>query len=264
MREQTWNERHPHTEHYRWFQDLMDLHALTQSWFRELNIDQGSEEYQFKRVSAPDVKKNLRILSNLTQSSVPSDFETYLDDSYPEEFLARLEQTVWIVQAWSLKSILEKTPKKEVSALLNVLEKSSWKAGQVCLRKRWPDLAKKKETDIRVLVALFQDSPFSGFPGRRAFLIRRAVTDELSVHLLACPHQKKYLEVQATADELCRLHHHWMHGFAYGVNHQIAAEYTSHTPSKIKKNAPVDQSQKDIMRPYCIQRWFYHQSTPSP
>ncbi len=243
MREQPWHIRKPNYEHYRWFTDLMDLHAMTTSWFRDLNIDQNSQNHQMKRVLAPEMKDNLQILSSLTKSSVPSDFEGYLDDAYPEEFLDRLEQTIWIVQAWSLRSILEKTPKSEIDALRNILEKSSWKSGRQCLQERWQELAKKGETDIRILVAVFRDSPFSGYPKHNPFLIRRAVTNELSVFLLNCPHQKPYLEVQSVADELCQLHHHWMHGFTYGVNTQIACEY--HAKKKDDKNS------------LCSQRWYY-------
>lgn len=183
------------------------------------------------------------MLEAITRTTLPTELETLLDDSTPEELLSRLEYTIWAMQAWTYSNIFQKTPANERDALRNALEQSSWKAGRQCGQDRWAKLPKRYRNDIRDLLRTLQDSPLSGYPHRKAFLILRGTPQVVQLELLSCPHTSPYHEVQAIASPLCELHSHWMRGFLYGIHHQTLLEH-------------IVSSKKGGKR--CQQVWCFH------
>lgn len=225
MREHPWHIRRPTTEHYRWFADLIDLHAITTNWLKSLEWDERQLPHQLKRVATPAVRESLVLLDALAETAVPNQLDSLLDQSMPEELLSRLEQTIWAVQAWTLRNILEKTQDSESDAVRNALEQSSWKSGRDCSTRRWSafpaEYAGGAAPDLRRMFALLSYSPISGYPNRPFSLIRRSTRDELTVELMSCPHLSSHLEVQPVADALCHLHISFMRGFLYAKNTRI-------------------------------------------
>ncbi len=246
MQSTPWHLRQASFEHHRWFQDLIDLHALTHQWLSDFEVNEAQHEHLLQRVLAPEIREHLPLLNQISNTTLSSEFESVLHETYPEEFLKRFEETVWTVQAWSLQSLLEKTPSGEKPALMNSIEKSAWKAGRICLQKRWPHLVDSGQDDIRILASLFQNSPLSGYPDRKVHLVQRATAQSMEWILLDCPHRRMPSDTGSIADELCRVHHHWMHGFAYGMNPRIASDYL---PRKIKLASES---------PLCGQKWYLH------
>lgn len=244
-----WHLRRPSTEDYQWFRNLVDLHMLTAEWLGSLKMEREATPHQLRRVLSPSVQESLWMLEKLTQSSIPNDLESLLDDSKPAEMLSRLEYTVWAVQAWTVMNILDKTPREERSAMRNVLEQSSWKSGRACAKRRWPEFPDGYRSDLRGILAAFRSSPFSGYPRHSTFLVKRATGSELQLELLGCPHQSRYLEVQAVADDLCHLQTHWMRGFAYALNPTVMLDYL-----------PVQRSQFRARsgNRRCLQSWRFH------
>ncbi len=239
MREYPWNVRRPSTQHYQRYRNLLDLHALTQQWLKDLNVERAP--HLLKRGVGSEVHETLWMLENLAEAATSPNESTgassadtgrglsdILDDTTPDDVLGRLERTVYAVQAWTLAGILDRTPKEERRAILNQLEQSSWNAGRTCAQSRWPHLEPHSRSDLRGILCAFNDSPLAGAP-ERTFLIRRAVSDELILELRACPHCLPYPEVQPSAPHLCNMHAFWIRGFAYSLNTRISIEYTPQT-----------------------------------
>src|SRR5687767_9404239 len=105
-----WHLRQPTIEHYKWFENLTELHQLTLSWLDDLNLDQKSFPHQLKRAMSPGVWQSFDILEDINTVQVPKTLDDVLDQSSPEELLLRLQHIVWAIQGWSLKKILAKTP----------------------------------------------------------------------------------------------------------------------------------------------------------
>jgi len=249
MRENPWHIRRPTTEHYQRFRNLIDLHQLTCTWLEDLNLDQPTTPHQIKRVGIPGIAESLRVLENLTSRTVPKDLEDFLDESYPDELLDKLQQTIWVMHSWSLRSIFEQTPRDEWAALRNVLEQSSWKAGRDCCKRRWKQIPVYATKNLRGILAAFQDSPLSGYPKFSSFLIKRATAMELDLELLQCPHNSPFLEVETVADDLCPLHTHYMRGYVYHLNTTVLMDY---------KNGIRGSKKQDR----CSQRWYFHLGGP--
>ena len=242
MKEYHWHTRQPTTEHHQWFQNLMDLHQLTRAWSIDLDEKRTSAVYHIKRVADLDIQNNQTILDKFSTNPIYGKLEFLLNDKYPEEFLPQMEHMVWAVQAWNLRSILERISSEERGALMNTLEHSSWKAGRECSLKRWPQIPDTVKNDLCAVFAALLDSPLLGKTQRRMFLIKRAIASELEIELLACPHQTPYPETVPIMDELCALHTHWMRGFVYALNTQLVVDYKlrNHHPSR------------------CLQHWKFH------
>lgn len=198
--------------------------------------------HQLKRVLSPGTRENLDILESLTQTSDPSELENLLDNSYPEEMLLELEHTVLTIQAWSLRSIISRTPAQERSALNNSLEQTSWLCGRNCSQQRWTLIPDFQRNDMCSVLAALQDSPLSGYPHGNAFLVRRSTSTEAQIELLNCPHRMPHPDVTPIADELCLLHTDWIRGFVYGINTKIILKYTNRPVDKPNSYCQIDLS----------------------
>ena len=222
MKESPWHLRLPTTEHYQWFRNIMELHQLTQTWQRKLQIIPSCVGNQFEGVDEA-----------LQQLEPHSEFnlENILDDSQIEELLNQYHYSVWLYQALSVKQIGEKE--------FPLLKEISWSLGKLCAEKRWAKLPKKHALPLRKALFALQDSPLSGYPHREAFLIKRSIDSELQIELKHCPHQSVIPEVKSVADLLCTYHSQWMQGFAAALNPKIQIEHQHRTPR-------------------CLQRWFFN------
>lgn len=232
MRENPWHLRIPTAENSQWFSNLVDLHEITTSWVKELLSEKPS--YVLTRGIDKEVSESLWMLDSFTQT----DLGHFMDDTQPTDVLARLEHTIWAVQAWTVDNLEKNSPVTQKSSLESLLTQICWRKGKECAENRWKALIKKGITiPLQNILLALNHSPFSGYPYRSGFLIRRATQREIEIELTLCPHQIHYREVSPCADILCRLHSQWMRGFAYGLNSQVSMEYRTQTPR-------------------CIQRWF--------
>jgi hypothetical protein len=222
MREHPWHLRRATTRHYQWFRNLLDFHGLTNAWLKDLEIDRPP--HLLSRGINKQVAENLWMVDLLPER----DLETLLDDTYPDDTLGRLEQAIWAVQAFTLSSLLDRaSDATRKGAMMSILEQSSWKHGRECAKSRWPALVGRLDEDLRKIFQSLQDSPMSHYPHGSAFLLRRAIKAELQVELRACPHRSSFAEVRPVASELCRLHFHWMRGFAYALNSRVSIAQAS-------------------------------------
>ena len=230
-----WHQRSPVTEHYQWFRNLVELHELTKAWLTEVQIDRPS--YFLTRGFSRRVGENLWMLESLSEKKM----EDFLDDTHPNDMLARLDHAVWAVQAWTLTHFQIHCPPGDRESLSSLFEQLSWKAGRKCAQTRWKNLISTRPNpslDLKTILLALHDSPFAGYPQKNPFLIQRALTQEITLELFCCPHQQKYHEVGVVADRLCELHWHWLRGYAYGLN--------SKTSGELKKSSPR-----------CIQHWYF-------
>ena len=159
-----------------------------------------------------------------------AEFHSLLDDTAPDDLLARLEQTVWLVQSWSLSAILERNTGKDAGAAINMLEQASWKCGRDFAMARWKRSARDHSPLlIQDALAAFRDSPMCPPPPARAFLEKRSTRTRSEIELMGCPHMSRFSETRAVAGHLCPLHAGWTRGFAYGLDTRIAVEYSPGT-----------------------------------
>ena len=237
MREHPWHTRRPTAEHFERFKNVIDAHGITTGWLSDLAPEQSkqseTESHVLRRAMAPGIHQKMKTLEEFTQRTVTGGLEGLLDESYPDEVLERMENAVWTVQAWLLKSVLEKTEKSERPATRNLLEQSSWKSGRSCALKRWPQFPKKAKEDLRGICNALQGSPMKGF------LIRRATAWDLQLELMACPHSNLRTEVKEMAHELCSLHAHWMRGFIYAFNTTIVLTHEMRPKNAEKNGDPL-------------------------
>src|SRR5690606_27633027 len=231
------------------FANLLDLHAMTKAWLKELNLDQPPTPHHLKRVLSPGIRDSFWKLETVSRSAVPREIEMILGEGNPDDVLSKLGYTVRAIQAWTLRSILEQTPSEEASALKNLLEHTSWKAGRECGSRRWQRTAEEPRQDLRGILAALQDSPLSGYPRNSTFLVIRALPQNARVELLDCPHQSRYVEVQPVVDELCALQTFWMRGFAYSLNSRVLIDYRPVTSEEREKR--------------CTLHWHFHSAGPS-
>lgn len=230
MREQTWFSRRPTATHEQWFRNLVDLNELTNAWIKQLQQTERATHSMSRGVGA-DITDQMWMLGWLGNQGL----ESLLDDTLPDDTLGRLDRTVWAVQGLALGSLHSKSGANK-QALDTQLEQIAWKQGRLGAEMRWPRLAKSGKAGLREAFHAFAHSPLSGYPHRDGFLIKRALSDEILVELRACPHRSHYPEVAPVADRLCRLHAHWMRGFAYALNSKTSLEHV-------------------IQEPRCVQRW---------
>ncbi len=220
MREQPWHLRRLSTEHYLWYRNLLDLHALTREWLNELKLN-GNPPRLIERThpAYPDLASeadlNLQTLEKL------------LDDTDPNDLLGRLEKAIWTVQSWVLwKTKAQKRPQSE---LKTILEQASWRAGRDCAHRRWKILHPESDSihpgDLRSILASFHDSPLSGFPKMEGFLIRRATATEVELQIRNCPDQQEQEGLKKEiAPFLCELQGYWVRGFVYYFNPRVSVD----------------------------------------
>ncbi len=231
-----WHERLATHSHYRRFEYLVELHRLTETWLRELQVQRPT--HSLDRGLSPEVAGNLWMLENPSERGLAS----LLDDTSAEDVLSRLERTIWATQAYTLGQLLERTPAKDRSALDSILEQSSWKLGRAFAEKRWTHLASETRENSRRLLLAFADTPFGA---ASSFLVLRATEQEAHIELHHCPHQSVFSEVKRIADELCTIHHHWVRGFAYGLHHKL----------QVKHQMTTSPNGETLQR--CGQHWYF-------
>lgn len=240
MREHPWSLRRPSHEHYRWFNNLLDLHWLTREWIKDLSLRENDPSHHLKRAITSGLGETYAVLEKITETSVPPELDLILDEMLPEELLQRLEHLIWVIQSWSVHNILSHTSKDERTAVFHALQQTAWTVGRQCADRRWKNLEPAAREDLRALSSILQDSPLAKASRSHGFLVVRSTEEELILQLLQCPHRSKYYEVRPVADELCELHFHWIRGFTYGIHTRLHCEYV---PRMIDPEAPEKSSQ---------------------
>jgi hypothetical protein len=218
-----WNQRKALLTHHRWFRNLVDFHHMTRGWVEEATSER--EAHQMERAPSPEMIDDIKLLDALPDARL----DTLLDDTDPTDLLARLEYSVWAVQAWTYTSLTGRISGSEKEKLNSVLEQSVWKQGRAAAEKRWHHAEKQTRgnfsEDLRSLFLTLIDSPVALNLGEDAFLLRRGLIRELEFEFRACPHHSRYPEVIPVANELCFFHSAWVRGYIYGLNHQVQIEY---------------------------------------
>ncbi len=215
MREQPWHLRHLSTKHYQWFESIAELHELTLAWLKEL--ESGRDIHLLPRGLPPEISKNLWVEGSYRSLEL----ESILDDTHPEDTLARLESSVWTIQSWTLQELLNRSKNSELKALETTLEQASWKQGRdACGKKKSPSSV----DSLPELVLILMHHALREGVSTRPFLVKRALNEFVEIDLLFCPHQSRGPDVAQAADFLCRLHFQWLRGFAYQLCPNSLAE----------------------------------------
>ena len=213
MRPDPWHLRKSTAEHLQWFRNLLDLQRLTSAW-QSLT---GSELASGISTKYPaHLHEGLWLLERvLAHENQPWHelLDGCLDDTAPEDFLARLQDVICAKQGLVLRDCLK-------SHTLDVLLQAAEECGRACAVERWKVLSPQSREDCRGLFAAFQDSPFSGYPRGDHFLVLRSTQDEIRVRLLRCPHQSPLVEVREMAGPLCESHERWSRGYLMALNSQ--------------------------------------------
>lgn len=230
MRDQPWHVRNLATQHLVKFRNILDLHALTLEWLKELEL-KGHKQL-IERGVEKKLSETLWFLEPLTEI-IPTDdkanteklLQSLLDDTAPDDLLNRMDRTVNIVQSWVLSALFKRVSEDDRITLRSQLEQSSWLAGRRCAEERWPQLTRNTRNTMKGIFSAFLNTPISGVPEAQHLLVRRLISTELHLEFLVCPHRSSFEEVKLLADELCSLYTHWMRGFAYAINTKIFIEY---------------------------------------
>lgn len=252
-REHPWNERRVTQWHAQWFRRLLELCALTRAWLNELPNDEAESsrlprlpfDFIEKNAAFPELGESHWMLKTLDQALAEDEAHSFspafldsllqnlLDDTLPEDLLARLERAVWLMQSVILSQILDySTNSSSTRIVVSLLEQASWKQGRRCAQFSWPNLTSQKNDpahveDLRRLFVVLQDglwAPYGQATHGSEYLIKRALPHELSIELRACPHQYSLVESPHVADSLCQMHFHWVRGFIYAMNPRVQIE----------------------------------------
>lgn len=221
-----WNQRSLSTDQLQWFKNIVTLQKFTQSCMEAIATRDKEATHILSRVEVPGIREHLKILKELDRQNIHLQVNRVLRDQFPEETLWKLEQAVWVVQAWSIRSVLERTKPSELPALKNLLQQAAWKSGKSVAEERW-NIARGhfSSSDISDYFYALRDSPLAPPHIDRPFLIRRILKSEVQAELLNCPHHVIHIEAHPITEELCRLHFDWMRGFAYGLNSSLVLQY---------------------------------------
>jgi len=224
MQTQPWHIRLPLHEHYQKFKNLIDLHAMVQSWLKSLEMNPSEVTYTLTRALSPRIQEKISAIESLIPTSDPSALDQILDENLPEELLTQMDQIIWAVQGWTLRRILEKTKKDDQASVLHVLEQASWRNGRRCSENRWEGLKSDSFNSLNSVLLAFRDSPLGASHARNPFLVKRSTPSEISMIHLECPRKTSREELKPVMKEACNLHNHWIRGFVYGINHSIMVE----------------------------------------
>ena len=216
-----WTERRISVTHRKWFESLIELHQLTLDWLSELKIDRPS--HFLSRKPDQKISEELRGLFGLLESfavtPTTSEYLTaLLDDTQPEDLLARLENLVHVVRAATLSGIREETPEKDWPDMRGLLQQIAWRAGRKSAQIRWSKSPSFDRQDLRQAFEALKLAPIFPFSMQKPILAQRALPDELRIELLLCPHRSPFAETRAIADDLCPIDGQWIRGFAYEIN----------------------------------------------
>jgi hypothetical protein len=216
-----WIDRQAFVHHEQWYRRLIGLHELTLSWLQELKIDRPS--YFIDRIPSGALSEGMREMAGLLEGFAVSGQQgqplaDLLDDTSPDDLLARMERLVFVVQSATVSGILEKTEMR------NVLEQAAWRSGRQYAQAAWQGTADLAGADLRQVVTAYSRSPIFPRIPKMPLLIQRALHNDVRLELRSCPHHSPYAEVMASADLLCPMHQQWTRGFAYELNARIEIE----------------------------------------
>ncbi len=237
----TWANPSLRWEHQKAFQNARDQHRLTERWVQALAEDERLSDYRLRRVEVSGLKEHEEVLEILKTVTRPEDADA-------ETPMERVEQTVWVSQAWALRRIFEKTPKTEWPALRNLLEHVSWNHGRELAGERWGETKKARFSDISGVWAALLDSPFVRNDRHRSFLALRRSPTSIEFEQLTCPHHVDHIETLPIADELCDLQNECLRGFVYRLNPRVTIETMRQT-----RALPTGDSQVR-----CLQTWRWN------
>ncbi len=226
MREHPWHQRRPTAHHHLWYRNLMELHQVTQEWVNELKLPRPSHFLGHK--ASPEVRETVARLEGAVENLLHPDEEggldRLLDDTSPDSLLTRLQNSVETLQGWSLRGILDRTPDSERAKLMGQLEQGTWKRGRACASERYGRLPAASREDLRTVLAAAEGLPLHPDRLGPAFLLERALRDELQLELHHCAHRSRNPALLAVADPLCSLQDAWVRGFLYELNPRIRLE----------------------------------------
>lgn len=235
-----WNARVAVQSHEAEYRKLSRIHQMTLAWCTAMDLERPP--YLTARSLPKDVEADLGLLEGITDGR--GALESLLDDTSPEDVLSRLEKTVWIVQRYSLSRLFEKTGMPR-DVLLDHLEQTTFQLGRAAGEADWGDLTDHDRKDLRPLSRALRDALLASRPD--AWLIRRALPVEVQLELLSCLHREPRVEMEnGIRQALCRLHGHWIRGYAYALNPRSQLEF----------EAPENSESDALHRPGCRYRWI--------
>lgn len=193
---------------------------MTDQWFTDAAVTETDTEHLLARVAAPEVK---RVWDSLgTIKNTLTQLEPLLQDELPAELVHRIERTVLGFQGAGLGLLLEKTPKSETPALINLLEQSSWRAGKSFAQQEWKHTRPLSLTDA---LSCLRDSPLGAFEGMSRYLVVRATRTDLQLQVRSCAHHSTVPEVKKFAGTLCTLHARWVSGFVHALLPEVHVDH---------------------------------------
>lgn len=201
-----WHLRNTVVRHHQWFDNLTELHRITLSW-------PETTPESLQKLSPPeDIAPFMGYLPILAESEPK--LESILRERWPDPLLSQLEKLVHWVQDERLGELIKKKPDWKA------INEAADRLGHQSAVKRWPKFV-ETQPDLRQILLMLEETPFSGYPHSQGILVKRALTNEACIDLLACP--------GANQPELCAIYQRWIHGFisAFDARIQIDAKINS-------------------------------------
>lgn len=206
-----WHERRSGLVHLKWFENLCDLHELTLAWISDLKIDRA--DTALSRGLGKEALENVWMLESIRDTQL----DDFLDDTSAEDLLARLDHTIWAVQAATLEQIQSQDP----SALRAILEQTAFRFGRNLAESRWRAWSELGQSRADLALAALHDSPFAGHGFHPSFLVRRKLAHEFQFLWRSCPHSRHYPEIGRSQTLLCDLHYQALRGYIYALNPRL-------------------------------------------
>ena len=224
-----WNERKTRLEDELRYQNLIDIHGLTQAWLTELSPSADSHKlnlHKIERTLRPELTQSLWLLEKLKLDQLSPDLSTLVDSTTAEELLNELEETIWIVQTTTLENALETS--KDKVGLMNLLEKVTWHYSKKIAEKRWPHF---QSQDPLECFQAFRDSPLATAQG---FLLEGHHGHECSFYWVSSPLSRESVSRSPTILELCRIYHEFMRGYFYSLCRSVRLYFVPSTLGALK------------------------------
>ncbi len=227
MRETAWDKRIPTQTHELRYTRLLQLHDLTLAWLETVKSEAPPESPD-SRITTSDLQWMIDILTGIVRRSAAPNpdqgkwgLQQFMDDTSPDDVIARLETGVWLTHAHTLNRLRNSYAPIERKTALDNMEQASWRAGRAHAEAIWSHFPQELRYDVGAIFRAALDSPFLGTTEPGGLLIEREYRDGVTVHYPRCPHQSRFAELAPVADELCVMHSHWMSGFAYAIQPRL-------------------------------------------
>lgn len=214
-----WHVRQPQFEDERRYFRLLSIHQMTQRWMKEISR-KDELGFQMERTARPVLNQNLWLLEKIKLDELPPRLEDLIDATEVKEFLADLEDLIWIVQSSTLENML--VGSKEPVSLINVLEKASWQAGRAYAEERWPQFEAQRFTDYFDALAMNPIADRSDL--KPAFILERESSSECSIYWKSSPQDRPSILRSPAVLTHCRLYHEWIRGFIYSLSREVKVE----------------------------------------